>query len=169
MGTLDSAKVLTIIGILCNGFILFFEFLVGVFYFPMLFFTLIWFFIGIILPMIAYNEIPKGNRGSAGGILIIAGILSLIFIFLIGGVLLIVAGALVASWNPYHIPSKPSGHTKFHPLGPYHVYDGKSIWIHQQPPSDSSTGQKKKCVNCGAELNRIDQYCHECGTHVGWY
>jgi hypothetical protein len=169
MRSLDWAKALTIFGIIFNGFILFFEFLFTFFYFPLLFFTLCWFFIGIILPMMAYNEIPKGNRGSAGGILIVAGILSLIFIFLFGGVLLIVAGALVASWNPYHITARPSGQTRFHPLGPHHVYDGKSIWIHQHPSSGSSTGQTKKCVNCGAELNRIDQYCHECGTHVGWY
>ncbi|MFW9934592.1 MAG: hypothetical protein ACFFDU_03550 [Candidatus Thorarchaeota archaeon] len=169
MGTLDSAKVLTVIGILCNGFVLFFEFLLGFLFLPLLFFTLIWFFVGIILPMIAYNEIPRGNRGSAGGMLIIAGILSLIFIFLVGGVLLLVAGALVASWNPYPVTRRPSDQTQFHPLGPYHVYDGKSIWSHQPPSESSSTAQTKRCVNCGAELNRIDQYCHECGTHVGWY
>ncbi|MHA2428157.1 MAG: hypothetical protein ACXADB_09055 [Candidatus Hermodarchaeia archaeon] len=24
-------------------------------------------------------------------------------------------------------------------------------------------------MNCGVELRRIDQFCHECGTNVSWY
>ena len=169
MGTQDTAQALTILGIICNGCILVFEFFYAFIFPPILFLTFIWIFVGIILPMIAYNEIPKGNRGSAGTLLIITGIVSLIFIFFIGGVLLIVAGAIVASWNPYQIPPPRSRQPRFHPLGPYHEYDGKSIWVRHGHSADSSTALTKKCVNCGAELNRIDQYCHECGTNVGWY
>ncbi|MFX1564941.1 MAG: hypothetical protein ACFFCH_03005 [Promethearchaeota archaeon] len=160
MGTHDSAQALTILGIVCNGFILFFEFLLAFVFFPFLFLTIIWFFIGIIFPIIAYNDIPKGNRGSAGALLIISGIISLIFIFLIGGILLIVAGALVASSNP--APSVPR------------YYDLR--WV-RSPSSPQGTAYlvpqrgegTKKCVNCGADLDRVDQYCHVCGTDVGWY
>ncbi len=160
MGTRDTAQALTIIGLVCNGFFLFFEFLMILFYFPVLFFSLIWFIFGIVLPIVAYNDIPKGNRGSAGALLIISGIVSLLFIFFIGGILLIIAGALVASWNPYPTTR--------------HGYDLR--WV---PSPSSSQGSAylvstsraatKKCVSCGVELERIDQYCHACGTHTGWY
>jgi hypothetical protein len=169
MGNQDTAQALTILGIICNGFILFFQFFYTFVYPPILFLTLIWVFVGIILPMIGYNEIPKGNRGSAGALLIITGIISLLFIFFIGGVLLIVAGALAASLNPYRLPPSRSRQTRFHPLGPYHEYDGNSIWVRQGASADTSTASTKKCVNCGAELSRIDQFCHECGTNVSWY
>jgi hypothetical protein len=160
MGTYDSAQVLTILGLVCNGFILFFEFMLALVFFPYLFLTMIWFIVGIVLPIIAYNDIPKGNRGPAGALLIISGIISLIFIFLIGGILLIVAGALVASSGPA-------------PSAPRH-YDLR--WI-RSPSSSQGTAYlvplrgagTKKCVNCGADLDRIDQYCHVCGTNVGWY
>ncbi|MFX0168472.1 MAG: hypothetical protein ACFE89_03850 [Candidatus Hodarchaeota archaeon] len=106
MGNQDTAQVLTILGILYNGFTLFFKFLMAFFGWPFmaminaLIDTLIWFVVGIILPIITYNDIPKGSRGTAGFLLILAGIISFIFIFFIGGVLLIVAGALVASRHP---------------------------------------------------------------------
>lgn len=189
MGTQDTAQALTILGIIYNGYILFSQFALVFFswLFPVMMYTLIptliWSVVGIILPIISYNEIPKGSRGSAGIVLILSGIASLIFIFLIGGILLIVAGAIVATWNPYpHSPTsyqrqwaheptapKPAYQPHFHPLGPYHAYDGQSIWTRREPSTSASTAQTKKCVNCGAELDRIDQYCHICGTHVGWY
>ncbi len=189
MGTQDTAQALTILGIICNGYILFFPLalvFLGWLFMVMMYTlipTLIWFVVGIILPIISYNEIPKGSRGSAGIILILSGIVSLIFIFLIGGILLIVAGAIVATSNPYptsptsyqrqwaHEPTstRPSHQPHFHPLGPYHEYDDTSIWNRSEPSTGTSTAQTKKCVNCGAELERIDQYCHTCGTHVGWY
>jgi hypothetical protein len=169
MGTKDTVQALTILGLLANGCILFFQLLTAISYFPVIFITLLWFFLGFILPITAWNEIPKGNRGTAGGILIVSGIVSLLFIFFIGGILLIVAGALVASWKPYQSPPSRAGQTRFHPLGPYHEYDGRSIWTRQPQGVDSSSGSTKKCVNCGVELNHIDQYCHECGTDVGWY
>jgi hypothetical protein len=169
MGAKDTAQALVILGILANGFVLLFQFVMTALYFPLALITIFWVFLGLILPIIAYNEIPKGNRGSGGGLLIVSGIISLLFIFFIGGVLLIVAGALVASWNPYQMVASRSAQTRFHPIGPYHEYDGSSIWTRQPQPVGSSTAQTKKCVNCGAELNRIDQYCHECGTEVGWY
>ncbi len=169
MGTQDTAQALTILGIICNGIILFFEVFYAFIFPPFLLLTFIWLFAGIILPMIAYNEIPKGNQGSAGTLLIITGIISLLFIFFIGGVLLIVAGALSASWNPHQLPRTRSHQPRFHPLGPYHEYDGKSIWIRQGNYTHSSSASIKKCVNCGVELSRIDQFCHECGTNVSWY
>ncbi len=169
MGTKDTVQVLTILGLLANGFILIFQLLMAIIYFPLIFITLLWFFLGFIFPITAWTEIPKGNRGAAGGILIVSGIVSLLFIFFIGGVLLIVAGALVASWNPYQVPASRSTRTQFHPLGPYHDYDGSSIWVRQHHIEGSATTQTKKCVNCGTELNRIDQFCHECGSEVGWY
>jgi hypothetical protein len=183
MDTPYTTQVLTIFGIICNGFILFFEFMIGFLYFPFMLFTFLWFVIGIVLPMIAYNDIPKGSRGSAGVLLILSGLASLLFIFFIGGILLIVAGALAASWNPYPIPPtgnqqqwvhrpsvvRSSSQPRFHPLGPYHEYDGESIWVRTDQSISASTAQTKKCVNCGAELERIDQYCHVCGAHVGWY
>ncbi|MHA2405519.1 MAG: zinc ribbon domain-containing protein [Candidatus Hermodarchaeia archaeon] len=169
MGTQDTAQALTILGIICNGFFLFFEVFYAFVFPPILLLTFIGLFVGIILPMIAYNEIPKGNRGSAGPLLMFTGIISLLFIFVIGGVLLIVAGALAASWNPYQHPGTRSRQTRFHPLGPYHEYDGRSIWARQGYSVDSATTSTKKCVNCGVELRRIDQFCHECGTNVSWY
>ena len=169
MGTQDTAQALTILGIICNGFILFFQFFYVFVYPPILFLTLIWFVIGIILPMMGYHEIPKGNRGAAGALLIITGIISLLFIFFIAGVLLLVAGVLAASWNPYHTSPPRPRPTRFHPLGPYHEYDGKSIWTRQAYSTDASTSSTKRCVNCGARLSRIDQFCHECGSNVSWY
>jgi hypothetical protein len=169
MGTQDTAQALTILGIICNGFILFFEIFYAFVFPPFLFLTFIWLFVGIILPMIAYNEIPKGNQGSSGTLLIITGILSLIFIFFIGGVLLIVAGALAASWNPYQHPGTRPRQTRFHPLGPFHEYDGRSIWVRQGDSTHAPNTSTKKCVNCGVELSRVDQFCHECGTNVSWY
>ncbi|MFX1403740.1 MAG: zinc ribbon domain-containing protein [Promethearchaeota archaeon] len=169
MGTQDTVQTLTILGLLANGFVLLFQLLIAILYFPTIFITILWFFLGFILPIMVWTEIPKGKRGAAGGILIVSGIVSLLFIFFIGGILLIIAGALVAGWDPYQIPPSPSSQTRFHTLGPHHEYDGNSIWIRQPQVAGSSMAQTKKCVNCGAELNRIDQYCHECGTDVSWY
>ncbi len=107
MGNQDTAQVLTILGIFYNGFTLFFKFLMAFFGWPFmaminaLIDTLIWFVVGIILPIITYNYIHKGSRGTAGFLLILAGIISFIFILFIGGVLLIVAGAIVAFRHPY--------------------------------------------------------------------
>jgi len=160
MGTQDTAQALTILGLVCNGFILLFEFLTAFYYIPFMFFIIIWFIVGFVLPIVAYNEIPKGSRGSAGTLLIISGIISLLFIFFISGILLIVAGALVASWNPYQVPRQrydlqwvpaPSS------------YQGSAYLV------QSRAGMTKKCVNCGVELDCVDQYCHVCGTYVGWY
>ncbi|MFX1509991.1 MAG: hypothetical protein ACFFBR_06765 [Promethearchaeota archaeon] len=160
MGTHDSAQTLTIIGIVCNGFILLFEFLLSLVFFPYMFLTMIWFVVGIVLPIIAYSDIPKGNRGSAGALLIISGIISLIFIFLIGGILLIVAGALVASSGP--APSTERYYDLRYVQSPSSSH-GTAYLV---PPRNVGT---KKCVNCGADLDRVDQYCHVCGTNVGWY
>ena len=160
MGTRDTAQALTILGLICNAFFLFFSFLYAIWFFPMIFLTLIWFFFGIVLPIAGYNEIPRGNRGSAGAMLIIAGIVSLLFIFFIAGVLLIVAGAMVASWNPY-----PTTHRRYDlHWAPYSSSNQGSAYL---VPTSRATS--KKCVNCGVELERIDQYCHACGTNVGWY
>ena len=160
MGTRETSQALTILGIVCNGFSLFFSILYAIYFFPIFIIMLIWFFFGIVLPIVGYNEIPRGSRGSAGAMLIISGIVSLLFIFFIAGILLIVAGAMVATWHPY-----PSAQRRYDlHWAPYPSSNQGNAYL--VPASRATT---KKCVNCGVELERIDQYCHACGTNVGWY
>jgi hypothetical protein len=156
----DTAQALTIIGIVINGFFLLFMSSLILIFPWIIMIGAVWLLLGIILPIIAYKDIPRGSQGPAGALLLISGIFSLIFIFVIGGILLIVAGALIASWNPYEYPR--------HRVRPY--------WSHTPPPAYTTTynppqsfARTKKCVNCGVELDREDQYCHTCGAHVGWY
>lgn len=160
MATDDTAQALTIIGIVVNAFFLLFM-STAIWIVPWLLpIGAVWLLLGIILPIIAYKDISRGSQGPAGALLIVSGIFSLIFIYMIGGILLIVAGALVASWNPYQYPRHRVTSQRYYASPPAYT----STYI--SPVSDAST---KKCVNCGVELDREDQYCHTCGTHVGWY
>ena len=76
------------------------------------------------------------------------------------GPLLIIAGAMVATWDPY-----PSVRRRYDlHWAPYPSSNQGSAYLVPTPRATT-----KKCVNCGVELERIDQFCHACGTNVGWY
>ena len=105
MGTRDTAQAFTIIGIIYNILVVLIQ---GTFFFfgpsiihPFTFSLLggFWFLLALILPIIAYREIDRGEHSVAGALLIISGLYSLVYNFLFGGVFLIIAGILMAVYR----------------------------------------------------------------------
>ncbi|MFX0168392.1 MAG: hypothetical protein ACFE89_03445 [Candidatus Hodarchaeota archaeon] len=159
MGTVDTARALTIIGTVYNVFVLFFMGMLIIFAPFLMFFGAIWILLGFILPIVAYRDISRGKHGPAGTLLIISGVFSLIFIFYIGGVCLIIAGALTADFDPYRRMRVGYQQHMYNPPPQYRPLYAMPV----------TTARTKKCVNCGVDLDRWDQYCHTCGAHTGWY
>ncbi|MFW9831691.1 MAG: hypothetical protein ACFFD8_07950 [Candidatus Thorarchaeota archaeon] len=156
----NIARVLTIIGLVWNGFILFFTSWIALIFPFLLILTVAMFFLVIVLPLVAYNDIGRGSQGSAGVLLIVSGIISVFSINLVGGILLIIAGALTSGYDPTrtrrfsydrHKPYVPQAHRS-------------TPYMRNVPHAISKT-----CVNCGVILDRSDQFCHSCGTDVSWY
>ena len=160
MGTVSTAQTLTIIGIIYNLLVMFFVGMFFFFFIPLMFFGFIWLLFGLILPIVSYRDIEQGKRGSAGALLLISGVFSLIFVLFIGGVFLIIAGGLTADYDPYR--QMPMGYR------PQYRYNATPHYGSQYA-IQQTVARTKKCVNCGVELDRWDQYCHTCGAHVGWY
>jgi hypothetical protein len=161
MGTVSTAQTLTIIGIIYNLLVILFAGMFLFFWFmPIMFLGLIWLLFGIILPIVAYRDIAQGKRGPAGALLLISGVFSLVFVFFIGGVFLVIAGALTADYDPYR--QMRMGYR------PQYLYNPTPHYGPQYAVPDT-VARTKKCVNCGVDLDRWDQYCHTCGAHTGWY
>ena len=113
MATRDTAQVVRLIGIGLSGLLLLCQFLIALSFVPFFYFTLVWFFFGLLPPIVVYASNRKGNHIFAGALLVIPGVFSLYFFlvclmtlfytysfFLLGGCILIVAGGLVASYSP---------------------------------------------------------------------
>jgi hypothetical protein len=156
LGKEGTVRTLALIGLALNGIILFSLLLLSLFWQPLLVYATFGILLGWILPILGYKQINPRGKNAAGIILIFSGIISIAISFT-GGILLIVAGALAISWKP----DKKILHQP---------YSSNSRWQHRQVhPSMTTTGISKKCVNCGTNLERYDQFCWNCGTQVDWY
>ena len=121
MGRASNARILTILGIISNGLVAAVAFswhTLGLFTvfigtIPHTFFLLslsvaIGFLLfaticGVILPIWAYRHITPDGKAKASTLLFISGVFSL-FISIIGGILLLIAGLLTTYWNPLTEP-----------------------------------------------------------------
>jgi len=180
----SAARVLTIIGLAFNVFSFALTLLSFVLLLPLLFllgsdplfgslFTLFLapiiigvlldLVIGLVLPVVAYTRIRPESKGTATAILIASGVLGLIFVSLIGGILVLIAGIIVATWQPLAtvgyrpIPDKSLG-----PPPPFAAQPSVA------PAAKSVTPKGAKyCVTCGAELQGDERFCPVCGGTIG--
>jgi hypothetical protein len=117
----SAARVLTIIGLAFNVFsfaltllsfvlLLPLLFLLGsdpllgslftLFFAPIIIGVLLALVIGLVLPVVAYTRIRPESKNTAATLLIASGVIGLIFVSLIGGILVLIAGIVVATWQP---------------------------------------------------------------------
>jgi hypothetical protein len=121
------------------------------------------FVFGLILPIVGYVKVKPESKGTAAALLIVSGVISLIFSGIIGGILLIIAGALAASWKPFPEEGYPPVPTKS--LGPPPPFAAQPSIA---PAAKSVTPKGAKyCVACGAELQGDERFCPICGTTIG--
>jgi hypothetical protein len=119
--------------------------------------------VGLVLPLVGYAKIRPESKGTAGGILIASGVIGLIFISLIGGILLLIAGIVVAAWQPLAaggyrpIPEKS--------LGPPPPFAAQPSIV---PAAKFETPKGARyCPACGTELQGDEHFCPVCGTTIG--
>jgi hypothetical protein len=180
-----AARVLTIIGLVfCGigvayiGFLLFTVIFVMIsiswipfitwIFMDLLIFSLVYFIIGLItgliLPGVAYGKINENSKTSAAVILIICGIINFLIVSLIGGILLLVGGIVVALWKPYEheiyqtSTSKPPAH-----YPPSTTPVSKPVFA----ASETGTPQEKAfCMSCGSKLLGGEKFCPNCGASL---
>jgi len=180
-----AARVITIIGLIfCGigvvslGFLLFTVIFVMVsiswipfstwIFMDLLIFSVGYFVIGLvtglILPGVAYGRINENSKTSAAVILIICGIINFLIVSLIGGILLLVGGIVVAVWKPYvheiYQPStaKPPAH-----------YPPSATPVSKPVFEASETGTPKEkafCRSCGLKLVGGEKFCPNCGASL---
>jgi hypothetical protein len=119
--------------------------------------------VGLILPLVAYGKIRPDSKGAAAGILVVSGAIGLLFIGIIGGILILIAGALVATWHP--LGAEHYGPMPVRSLGPPSPMAGQPG---AAPGATLATPKGAKyCVTCGAELQGDERYCPVCGNAIG--
>ena len=124
------------------------------------------FICGFILPIIGLSQIEPATKGRATAILISSGIIGVVLgafsasFGTMGAILLLVAGALVYSWQP----SKPQ---------PYQPLPWEAAA--QPVVSTADNGGKggfitpkgaRFCVSCGVQLKGDEPSCPDCGTPI---
>jgi len=119
--------------------------------------------LGLVLPLVGYAKIRPESKGTAGAILIVSGVIGIIFISIIGGILLLLAGIVVAAWRPLEaggyrpIPEKSLG-----PPPPFAAQPSIAPAAKMESPKGA-----QYCVACGAQLQGDERFCPVCGTTVG--
>lgn len=180
-----AARVLTIIGIVFNGIVVvllgllvflsvilmgWFSWMpfIGWAFWELLLITLGSFLlalvIGMIIPIYAYRKINPGSKTSAAVILIICGVIDLLIVSLIGGVLLLVGGIIVAVWKPYeHEEYRP------HPAKPP-VHYPPSTTPAPRPvtttPEPGISEEQAFCTYCGSKFLGGEKFCPSCGASI---
>jgi len=119
--------------------------------------------VGLVLPLVGYAKIRPESKATAGGILIASGVIGVIFVSIIGGILLLIAGIVVATWRPLEaggyrpIPDKSLG-----PPPPFAAQPSIAPAARLETPKGA-----QYCVACGTQLQGDERFCPVCGTTIG--
>lgn len=137
---------------------------------PYLFFVEVMFLAGFIpgciIPIAGYFHIGPATKGRAAALLVSSGAISIIlgnfsgYAGSIGGILVLVAGILVYSWEP------PKAQP-YQPL-PWETADQRGISAPDYGPPGGFVTPKgaRFCVSCGTQLKGREKSCPDCGTPV---
>jgi MFS family permease len=180
----STARILTIIGLAFNGLSFALSVLSLVLIIPLLalfasdpltgnFLMLLWapivigvllaLIIGLALPAIAYTRIRPESKGTAAAILIASGIIGLILVSLIGGILVVIAGILVATWQPFAAGGyRPIPDKSLAPPPSFAAQPSIAPTAKLQTPKGA-----QYCVACGTQLQGDERFCPVCGATVG--
>jgi hypothetical protein len=179
MASDSTARILAVVGIVLNiiglgvelflvlSIYLFFILIWGVSYFV---FTgmmlLVGFICSCVLPIIGYSQIGPATKGRAGTLLIFSGVIDVVlssfsgYFGTIGGILVLVAGALVYSWEPHK--AQPSQPLPWEAAGQPVV----SAPDNGAPGGFVTPKGARFCVSCGTQLEGNELSCPNCGTPV---
>jgi len=138
-------------------FVYFLQFLYYRLILPIMIISLILRIISPILGVAGYRCIRPETKSTAAGLLIAAGAITFLTV---GGIILIMAGALVASWEPeeYYTPSL--------------VRVKPEDWKMGEPRAAPRLGEdaggirEGRCTYCGARLWGDEKYCPSCGQSL---
>jgi hypothetical protein len=127
---------------------------------------LVGFICSCILPIIGYSQIGPATKGRAGALLISSGAIGIVvnsfsgYFGTIGGILVLVAGALVYSWEPRK--AQP-----YQPL-PWEAAGQPEVSTPERGAPGGFVTPKgaRFCVSCGTQLKGNEPSCPDCGAPI---